>query len=123
MHEWKLRTQPGYLREQVFLRDQGVCAACGVDMLGALRRLRRSRGANRTAMLEHWRLGRRRRASLWDADHTVPVVEGGGECDLENIRTLCLRCHRAATTALRERRRAQTLGTTADAKKCSAGAR
>ena len=26
VHEWKLRTDPGYLREQVFARDRGVCA-------------------------------------------------------------------------------------------------
>jgi 5-methylcytosine-specific restriction endonuclease McrA len=32
------------------------------------------------------------------------VVEGGGECDLENIRTLCLKCHRAVTAQLRARR-------------------
>jgi 5-methylcytosine-specific restriction endonuclease McrA len=32
------------------------------------------------------------------------VVEGGGECDLENIRTLCLKCHRAATAQLRAKR-------------------
>jgi 5-methylcytosine-specific restriction endonuclease McrA len=34
------------------------------------------------------------------------VCEGGGECDLDNLRTLCLRCHRAATAQLRGRRRA-----------------
>ena len=44
------------------------------------------------------------RKTLWDADHILPVVEGGGECDLENIRTLCLKCHRAATAELRKRR-------------------
>ena len=43
------------------------------------------------------------RKSLWDADHLVPVVEGGGECDLENLRTLCLMCHRQETLALRRR--------------------
>jgi hypothetical protein len=32
------------------------------------------------------------------------VIEGGGECDLHNIRTLCLKCHRAATAQLRQRR-------------------
>ena len=31
VHAWKLRTDPGYLREQVFLRDRGVCAQCGVN--------------------------------------------------------------------------------------------
>lgn len=107
VHEWKLRSQPGYLREQVFLRDKGICAACGIDAIATLRLLRRSRGASRASLLEQWKPGRRRRSSLWDADHIVPVVEGGGECDLDNLRTLCLRCHRAATAALRERMRQQ----------------
>lgn len=57
-------------------------------------------------MLAKWNLTKMNRRTLWDADHIVPVVEGGGECDLSNIRTLCLRCHREVTQALRERRRA-----------------
>jgi 5-methylcytosine-specific restriction protein A len=104
VHEWKLRTQPGYLREQVLERDHGICARCGVDTLAAARRLRYSRGQNRTALLAHWGLNRTRKR-LWDADHILPVAEGGGECDLDNLRTLCLRCHRTATMELRERMR------------------
>ena len=73
IHEWKLRTQPGYLREQIFKRDQGICRICGVQ------------------------------ASKWAADHILPVVEGGGECGMENIRTLCNDCHKIETTALRKR--------------------
>jgi 5-methylcytosine-specific restriction endonuclease McrA len=53
----------------------------------------------------HWGLKQRLRRSLWEADHIIPVIEGGGECDLDNIRTLCLRCHRKATAALRARLR------------------
>jgi 5-methylcytosine-specific restriction endonuclease McrA len=105
VHEWKMRTQPGYLREQVFLRDRGVCAGCSVDTLAALRQLKRSRGSNRESLMLHWGMKTRMRRSLWDADHIVPVVEGGGECDLGNIQTLCLRCHRTATKMLRERLR------------------
>ena len=45
------------------------------------------------------------RRNLWDADHIVPVSEGGGECDLSNMRTLCLKCHHEATAALRGRLR------------------
>lgn len=104
VHEWKLRSQPAYLREQVFRRDCGICAACNTDTIAAARRLRFSRGAGRQALLAHWGLKRRTRKSLWDADHIVPVAEGGGECDLDNLRTLCLRCHRVATLALRARR-------------------
>jgi hypothetical protein len=33
----------------------------------------------------------------------VPVAEGGGECDLANIRSLCLICHRRQTSELRIR--------------------
>jgi 5-methylcytosine-specific restriction enzyme A len=103
VHEWKLRTQPAYLREQVFERDRGICALCGIDTEAAARRLRFSRGINRTSLLAFWGLRTRSRKTLWDADHIVPVIEGGGECDLENIRTLCLICHREATRQLRRR--------------------
>ena len=30
---------------------------------------------------------------LWQADHIIPVAEGGGLCGLENMRTLCTFCH------------------------------
>ena len=103
VHEWKLRSQPAYLRDQVFLRDRGLCAQCGVDTIAAYRRLRASRGNSRMSLLEYWGLKRYSRRSLWDADHIKPVAEGGGECDLDNLRTLCLRCHRVATLDLRRR--------------------
>lgn len=90
IHEWRLRTDPGYLRSQVFERDHGICAICGTD----------------TTALEGERVGNRYGA-LWDADHIIPVAEGGGECDLSNIRTLCIPCHRKVTKELRERLREQ----------------
>jgi 5-methylcytosine-specific restriction protein A len=58
----------------------------------------------RLKAFSEWGLAARSRKSLWDADHIVPVIEGGGECDLTNLRTLCLKCHRASTTDLRKRR-------------------
>jgi len=105
VEEWKLRTDPGYLRNKVLERDQGVCAACGTDCLAAWGHLRRLRGAARLKLVQDWGINGRSRKSLWDADHVVPVVEGGGECDLANIRTLCLKCHRVATAELRGRLR------------------
>ena len=107
VHEWRLRTDPGYLRESVLRRDRGVCHSCRVDTLAAQRALRRSRGVNRERLLNHWDLKSCTRRSLWEADHILPVVEGGGECDLSNLRTLCLRCHRMATLGLVLRRQEQ----------------
>jgi 5-methylcytosine-specific restriction protein A len=107
VHEWKLRTDPGYLRDQVLARDRGICALCRVDTRAAFLDLKRARGTHRLKLLDRWGLSSQKarlsRKTLWDADHIVPVVEGGGECDISNIRTLCLLCHRRETLALRRR--------------------
>ena len=103
VHEWRLRSDPGYLREQVLQRDRGICAICRTDTRAAYRELRRSRGTHRLRLLAKWGLKRLNRRTLWDADHIVPVVEGGGECGLQNLRTLCLLCHRLQTLELRRR--------------------
>ena len=101
---WRLRTDPGYLRERVFARDRGLCAGCGANTVAIFAALKRARGKARAAGLRFYgmkTIGSRR--SLWDADHIVPVAEGGGQCDLSNLRTLCLPCHREITAALRQR--------------------
>lgn len=105
VEEWKLRSDPGHLRERVFERDRGICALCRVDCMAAWHHIKRQRGSARTRALAEWGVQARSRQSLWDADHIVPVVEGGGECDLSNLRTLCLKCHRRVTAELRLRRR------------------
>ena len=103
VHDWKLRTNPGYLREQVFARDKGVCGQCGADTVALRRDMRKLDLAARRRFLRDWGLREGSRKSMWDADHIVPVAEGGGQCDLSKMRTLCLRCHREATSALRLR--------------------
>ncbi len=108
VEQWKLRSDPGHMRERVFERDRGRCALCSINCVAEYARLRKLRGAARARAAADW--GMRGRKSLWDADHVIPVADGGGECDLDNMRTLCLKCHRLHTAALRERRRrARTL--------------
>lgn len=51
--------------------------------------------------MRNWTAGR---STGWDADHIVPVVEGGGGCGLDNYRTLCHPCHKEATAHLAKRR-------------------
>ena len=116
----RVRTSPSAARERVFDRDRGRCAACGRDTQDLLRRLRNlRRRRSRPEVIEEARAlafgfesaveicgGRtvlRIRRTLWQADHVVPVAEGGGGCGLENLRTLCLPCHRAATADLTRR--------------------
>lgn len=46
------------------------------------------------------------RSRFWDIDHIVPVVQGGGSSGPENLRTLCLACHRKVTAELAAKRAA-----------------
>ena len=42
---------------------------------------------------------------FWHVDHIIPVTEGGGECDIDNLRTLCTVCHRGVTAQQNRDRR------------------
>lgn len=99
VHEYLLRADPRYLRQAVFERDRGVCSKCGLDTVKLERQLwELETPSERDALKE--RMGMPpHRSSFWDADHVVPVVEGGGLCDLSNMTTLCCPCHFAKKKA------------------------
>lgn len=107
MHEWRLRSSSSYLRECVFERDRGVCALCGVNTHRTRQKVMRLPFAQRMrelrALIESGTIHRRRK-SWWEADHILPVVEGG-DSSLDNMRTLCIPCHRGETRELAARRR------------------
>ena len=123
--EWKMRTDVVYIRRKVFERDHGVCAICGLDT-EALRKVLLTlwqtdpMAAHANAWIhgfgnafQHVRLrwGRYPRPrSLWEADHIVAVVEDGGECGLEGLRTLCTPCHHLETARLMKRLRSRKSG-------------
>ena len=48
---------------------------------------------------------RKHGGGLWDADLIIPVKEGGGMCGLENIRTLCIKCHKMETKKLAQKKK------------------
>jgi 5-methylcytosine-specific restriction endonuclease McrA len=101
------------MRQRVYQRDKGVCALCGIDttVLGKVlaaewNRVKMAKSAPERREREAFRQRYRwyfRRSSYWDADHIKPVSEGGGECSLENMRTLCVPCHQAVTRELAKR--------------------
>lgn len=146
VHEYRMRSDPGYVRQLIHKRDKGICALCGCDADTEYRKHRearkevqrltdrlleggrwhqvwrnsrwewksdphaidwKERARFRDYMREKysppgsWTVGRK---SGWDADHIIPVCEGGGECDLSNYRTLCHPCHKRVTAELARRR-------------------
>jgi 5-methylcytosine-specific restriction protein A len=118
--EYLLRARPAAMRAFVFARDKGICAICGRDTekirvqlerrLAAAWESMESAGRLRAVVWSNFlrRLGLTAGMfvlrHLWEADHIVPVVEGGGACGPENMRTACVPCHKGQTTALARRR-------------------
>jgi len=95
VEEFTTRAWPDKLRRKVL--ERGICAGCGIQCRG---------GANERMDRLEPPVEVPPDAPAWEADHIVPVVEGGGGCGLENIRTLCVPCHRRETAALAARRAA-----------------
>lgn len=107
VHEWKIRSSPWYVRREVKKRDKGTCRLCGFNVVKAHREWTRSKPpVSDRAARKAWRRTRPR----WEADHIVPVADGGGECGLENYRLLCRPCHVRITVEWRARRRESITG-------------
>jgi 5-methylcytosine-specific restriction enzyme A len=82
------RNTPSIMRGQVDRRDKGVCALCKTQCNSVWAKLPDEE---------------RRKRPHWQADHIVPVSEGGGLCGLDGYRTLCDDCHKKETARLAAR--------------------
>lgn len=104
--EWKTRTQPEFAAERVHARDKGVCVTCARDCDALFRKIRVTKWARRKRRMAELGLPAYllRRKRYWEVDHIRAVVDGGGSCGLENLRTLCWECHRKVTRELQVRR-------------------
>ena len=104
------------LRIQMFSLEAGVCRRCHVNAHALYLRILSMAPAERLNALcdAKWRLPQSRVALnnllsnplecyFWEVDHIVAVIEGGGDCDLGNLRTLCVPCHKLETERLRNR--------------------
>lgn len=115
--EFGVRAFADLASSYVYRRDAGICAECGIDCaeLARIFRLaaytyRRDKhgiqslgpymSPERLAQWGPWFRAGNSHPTLWDADHIIPVVEGGGVCGLANLRTLCLICHKRDTARL-----------------------
>ena len=77
---WRLRHWVNF-RLDIFKEDNWTCRRCGYEAV-----------PNGEALLQ--------------ADHIVPLADGGPEFLRANIRTLCIPCHKAITKAWHNRRSA-----------------
>ncbi|KAI8543265.1 hypothetical protein RHMOL_Rhmol08G0203500 [Rhododendron molle] len=119
--EYRFRTSNRFIRQELFHIERGICTNCQLDCHKLVEHLKPLSNAKRQKYIEKVapKLARRKKllnklvqdpseGNSWHADHIVPVYQGGGECRLENMRTLCVVCH-ADVTALQcaERRLAR----------------
>jgi 5-methylcytosine-specific restriction endonuclease McrA len=121
VHQYKLRNQPRYAALQIYKRDRGNCVICGVDTEEVRREFLRElsgckssgsptcREEVRAKYIEKgWAPLHNRR--WFTVDHILPVAEGGGPRDYphnlpyeENLRSLCVPCHKNETKKLMQR--------------------
>jgi len=99
--EYLVRQNQSHARRAVWKRDRGVCAQCGMDCTKMKRAIRAMSYPLRRTVMRVLGIPRYRGGTLWHADHIVPVVDGGAELGLANLRTLCLWDHRGVTATLR----------------------
>ncbi|XP_010546167.1 PREDICTED: DNA annealing helicase and endonuclease ZRANB3 isoform X2 [Tarenaya hassleriana] len=110
--EYRIRTSGNYLRQELFQIEHGICTNCKLDCHQLVTKIKRltvekRRGyiikvapnlAARKNLLETL-VSDPTEGNAWHADHIIPVYRGGGECRLENMRTLCVACHADVTAA------------------------
>lgn len=118
VHEWKLRSNVKYLRKFVYERDLGICSVCNLDTryqkieIENRRResIRKFGNIKKDSLYLEFLKSQgitvyESEKTLWQADHVKPVILGGGECGLDNIRTVCIKCHKFLTKQLNSERR------------------
>ena len=104
-HELNLRINGRYLRNCIYERDHGICSICNIDTKKTAKEANLLVGKDKEEYLKKYNISLKRKiwksrhgGGLWDGDHIVTVKDGGGCAGLENMRTLCIMCHKIITS-------------------------
>ncbi|XP_032817921.2 DNA annealing helicase and endonuclease ZRANB3 isoform X2 [Petromyzon marinus] len=115
--DFNLRSYNSCVRGAVRDAEHGVCRACGLDAQELFSRVRGTPRPQRKALLEatvmavlsveqlNEMIREPRAGQFWQADHIQPVWNGGGQCHLDNLQTLCTVCHEKKTNKQEVERR------------------
>ncbi|XP_010604476.1 DNA annealing helicase and endonuclease ZRANB3 isoform X7 [Fukomys damarensis] len=107
--EFWMRSNNSYLRARVFEIEHGVCQLCNVNAQELFLHLRDAPKSQRKNLLDAtWTsklsleqlnemIRNPEEGQFWQVDHIRPVYEGGGQCSLDNLQTLCTVCHKERT--------------------------
>ena len=125
----------GATRKHLFAIERGTCQICHRDAHALFKKVEALEPAERlNALLSYGGEGENafrvpatnhalqrllnhpREDDFWQADHIIPVAEGGGGCGLDNLRTLCTTCHRKETQKLNNRLKLSSSGGVSAAK-------
>jgi len=110
------RAETGYIRQELLVTEKGVCQLCGFgahefytkvtlekDLEKRSELIRASIFNDLKSHTKNRMVNKPTAGDFWQADHRLAVVEGGGQCDIGNFRTLCTVCHGKETKSLMER--------------------
>ena len=104
VHELRIRRDNRYIRDCLYKRDMGICKLCDIDTKDTAKNAILLNDIEKISFLKEHNIGVKRKiwrrkhgGGLWDADHILSVKDGGGQCGLDNFRTLCIKCHKDVT--------------------------
>jgi len=94
--EVNIRYTGSWVIYYVFQRDHGICSLCGIDTEEIRKEalIITKLSWNFPESRKHWGPWQMNNYTFWEADHIVPIYQGGGVCGLDNYRTLCVPCHK-----------------------------
>ncbi|XP_064621798.1 uncharacterized protein LOC135484357 [Lineus longissimus] len=129
--QYWLKTNRQYGRHHVFELEHGVCQLCNFDAGNFFQQIKAMKDyASRASLIKDSPFSSLsadikqrmvkdpKQGMFWHVDHITAVADGGGQCDIDNLRTLCYLCHKVVTKQQnRERaieRRVKHVGKCAD---------
>lgn len=110
MDIYLMKTKQGYCREKLFQIEHGICQLCGLDAESFFQKIKSQPDVRKRVKIlqssQFNQLTSKQKEAIiknpssgmfWQADHIKAVYEGGGQCDIDNFRTLCVLCHKKVT--------------------------